>query len=208
MTTRLVLACNTCEVIGPTLVIAKTITQRSYPGRPKANAATARDDWTRWFDGYSIGDVPFYDAQTGGWDTGAVITLGHAGCDVRLIEASYDGMIPLPGWMPRPLHGPADCAGRRHLQVVACPACRAVYQQDDPTRRAVSYQTADHGTKWFLFCRSCRHVWGEAAREREVRSELTRSPLGEALWDLQRQGIHDEAVNPRLPVDAPLDTPR
>lgn len=161
------LACNTCEEIGPCLIVGRAVRGRPHSGRPRAGAAAGLAAWAQF-------------------------TKSHGGHDIRLLAEGYDHVIPLEGWMPRPEHGPAASGGRRQDQLVACPDCRAVYLHGDRTRRAVVFSTADQGTKWFLFCRNCRNVWGEAATDRLVRAELTRSDPD--LWALQRQGIHEQAA--------------
>lgn len=192
-----VLACNDCEVIGPALVIGATIQTKAERGRPAGPAAAGRRAWSAFFAGYTVEAVPLVD-DTGDVTVTDVFHPGHGTHDLRLLTQGYDPVLPLPGWMPRPDHGPAaggEERGHREQQLVACPDCRSVYLHGDRNRRAVVFETVDQGAKWFLFCRKCRNVWGEAATDRMVRAELSRSPLEEALWTLQRQGIQHEALD-------------
>jgi hypothetical protein len=200
--TRVVAACNTCEVIGPVAQTGASLSLRGEAGRPKRPAIEARADWARFLD-------------------------DHATHDVRLIPANYDPDIPLPGWMPRPFHGPPD-SGRREHQVVACPDCRGIWRPT-PTERGVAaagaaglptgmsahtnpgqdwaldvmlggmapgqrsplvvFKTVDQGADWFWFCTGCRNVFGSAAEKAVIRAELGDTAPADALWPLQRQGM-------------------
>lgn len=163
------LACNTCEEIGPSLVVGRAVRGRPHhAGRPRAGAAAGLEAWAQF-------------------------TTSHGRHDLRLLAAGYDPVLPLAGWMPRPPNGPPD-SGRLSDQLIACPDCRAIYRNGNPDRPAVAYLTADNGTKWFLFCRQCRNVWGQAAIDRMVRADLGRTPIEEALWTLQRQGIQLDQI--------------
>lgn len=202
--TRLLVACNTCEEIGPRIQTGAQLRLTGEPGRPKRTAAEARVDWSIFLD-------------------------NHGGHDVRLIVDGYDPIIPLHGWMPRPTHGP-PVTGRHYDQVVACPDCRGIYKAraheralaaagaatavpgaqvggrfpdatnalfgGDIREPLVLFKTVDSGADWFWFCTGCRNVWGPAADKAMVRAELGGVNPAETLWPLQRQGISEGQTIP------------
>ena len=64
------LACNTCEEIGPCLIVGRAVRGRPHSGRPRAGAAAGLAAWAQF-------------------------TKSHGGHDIRLLAEGYDHVIPL-----------------------------------------------------------------------------------------------------------------
>lgn len=134
----LTVACHSCEAIGPRL------------GRSTA------------------GVFLLARSRSGGVGSAwSAFLAEHELHDLRLLAEGYNPEQPIPGWMPRLVHGPPE-SGHMIDQHVACPICYGT---------TTVWKTIDRGHLRFVFCRTCGHTWGQAVQVEIARAELADRPV-------------------------------